>query len=128
MARQMSIEDLEHLSEVMATIFRGWQISAENQLRLLGRPAAGASAGLEDLQSGAAFPGDEESLDRAEQLLAIHECLRTAYPRSGVMAAHWLKQPHRRMDNRPPIEVMLEDGLPGLKQVRGLLDCTQNWI
>jgi hypothetical protein len=127
MARQLSTDDLEHLTEVIATIFRAWDVSAENQLRLLGRPAGAAAAGTGQPPADG-FPSDEESLDRAEQLLAIHECLRTAYPRSGIMAAHWLRQPHRRMDSRAPLQVMLEDGLPGLRQVRGLLDCTQNWI
>ena len=128
MARHLSEHDLHNLSEVVTTIFHLWQVTADQQMRLLGYPAGSASAELLRLENGEAFPDDEERLDRAEQLLAIHECLRTAYPRSGVMAAYWLTQPHRRMQNRAPLAVMLEEGLPGLKQVRGLLDCTQNWV
>jgi len=128
MARHLSEEDLHRLSEVITTIFHLWQVTTDQQMRLLGYAAGSAPAELQRLEGGEAFPDDEDRLDRAEQLLAIHECLRTAYPRSGVMAAHWLKQPHRRMDSRAPLAVMLDEGLPGLRQVRGLLDCTQNWV
>jgi hypothetical protein len=123
MTRQLSREELQHLSEVLSSIFQQWGVTAELQISLLGFAPAGA-----EVQQGEAFPAEGDRLERAEQLLAIHDCLRTAYPRNTVMAAHWLRQPHRRMDSRAPLAVMLEDGLPGLKKVRGLLDCTQNWI
>jgi hypothetical protein len=128
MTLQLTDQDLVHLSEVIVSIFSGWGVDADLQLRLLGFAAGTPVAELHRLRTGEAFPADGDRLERAEQLLAIHDCLRTAYPRSAVMAAHWLRQPHRRTDNRAPLAVMLEDGLPGLKRVRGLLDCTQNWI
>jgi hypothetical protein len=128
MSPQLTDQDLVDLTEVMSHIFRIWGVSSETQRSLLGLSPVAAEGLRAPLEEGGAFPAREECLDRAEQLMAIHECLRTAYPRSGAMAAHWLKQPHRRMDLRTPLDVMLEDGLPGLKQVRGLLDCTQNWV
>jgi len=128
MTAQFTQDDLVHLSEVIVNIFNTWGVSADLQLRLLGFGAGTPVAELQRLRSGEPFPVDGDRLDRAEQLLAIHDCLRTAYPRSAVMAGHWLRQPHRRTHNRAPLAVMLEDGLPGLKTIRGLLDCTQNWI
>lgn len=128
MARHLTHQDLVDLSQVVASIFDLWHLGVEEQLRLLGFPQGTPATALTCLQGGAVFPDDGERLDRAEQILAIHESLRTAFPRSGVMAGYWLKQPHRRIGQRTPLAVMVEDGLPGLRQVRGLLDCTQNWI
>ncbi len=127
MARDLNQEDRVNLSRLMIQVFDDWDINNEVQLALLGMPEGSSSKELRRLQGGKPFPEDQEMLDRAEHLLAIADCLRTAYPRSGNMAAYWLHQNNRHFGRRPPLAVMLE-GMDGLRQVRGHLDCTQNWI
>jgi hypothetical protein len=127
-ARELTQEDLGHLSKVVIAIFHRWSINGELQLRLLGFAPGTAVTELQRLREGEPFPAGGERLERAQHLLAIDDGLRTAYPRNSNMAAHWLRQPHRRIDSRAPLAVMLEEGLSGLRTVRGLLDCTQNWV
>jgi hypothetical protein len=39
----------------------------------------------------------------------------------------WLKQGHKRLNNETPMTIMLNNGLSGIRRVRGLLDCTYEW-
>lgn len=125
MASRLDREDLGNLARVISNIFADWNVKSAQQKGLLGGKISAKA--LRAMQGGVAFPDDDELLSRAEHLLAIHDCLRTAYPRSGGMASHWLNQANRHFGRRTPLSVMLE-GMPGLRQVRGHLDCTQNWI
>lgn len=118
-------EELIVLGRAILNIFNEWELSQSQQRSLLGEAVSGKLFRL--MISRGSFPEIPESLKRAEHLLAIHDCLRTAYPRSN-MSAHWLNRGNRHFGNRKPIEIMLESGLEGMRQVRGHLDCTQNWI
>ena len=127
MERRLSEDDRRALAGVLMQVFEQWGISSENQLALMGYPDGTASRELRRLRQGSAFPQDADQLHRAEQLLAIQDCLRTAYPRNRNMASYWLNQPNRHFNKRAPMAVMLE-GVDGLREVRVHLDCTQNWI
>ncbi len=127
MQQQLTEDDRRALASVLVEMFAQWGISSEHQLALLGYPQGAAGRELRRLRQGLPFPQDAGQLHRAEQLLAIQDCLRTAYPRNGSMPRYWLNQPNRHFDKRSPLAVMLE-GVDGLRQVRVHLDCTQNWI
>lgn len=125
MAEQLSEEDRANLTRVIMSLFDEWRLRSADRMTLLGLAEARPRE-LRRYEGGAPFPDERDLLDRAEHLLAIHDCLRTAYPRSANMASHWLIQANRRLGQRTPLEVMLE-GMDGLRRVRGQLDCTQNW-
>ncbi len=127
MQKVLTEDDRRNLAGVLMDMFEQWGLSSENQLALMGYPKGTAGRELRRLRQGSPFPQDADQLHRAEQLLAIQDCLRTAYPRSGSMAEYWLNQPNRHFKKRSPLAVML-DGVDGLREVRVHLDCTQNWI
>ncbi len=127
MERHLTEDDRKALAGVLVDMFEQWGLSSQNQLALLGYPEGTGGRALRRLRQGSPFPQDAVQLHRAEQLLAIQDCLRTAYPRSGSMASYWLNQPNRHFNKRSPLSVMLE-GMEGLREVRVHLDCTQNWI
>jgi hypothetical protein len=58
---------------------------------------------------------------------SIADALRTSFPRSVPMAAIWLNCRNPRFDDRAPLALMVEDGLAGLIQIRGHLDCAWDW-
>ena len=121
-------DDRVNLSRLLMDLMDKWDIDTRQQLNLLGMPAGAKGSELRKMQGGRPFPADEAMLARAEHLLAIDDCLRTAYPRSANMASHWLHTASRHFGQRTPLTVMLDGGMDGLRQVRGHLDCTQNWI
>jgi hypothetical protein len=123
----LTAEDRSNLSSVLMEVFSAWNVGAAQQRALLGLEGERADL-IWRVQKGEEMPDDDDLLARAEHLLAIHDCLRTAYPRSQNMAAHWLHQTSRQFPDRPPLTVMLEDGVQGLRAVRGHLDCTQGWF
>lgn len=125
MAKRLNDEDRENLSRVLSNIFDVWKVNSDTQKGLLGGKVSAKL--LRAMESGKEFPDDDDLISRAEHLLAIHECLRTAYPRSGSMASHWLTSPNRHFGRQRPINIMLE-GMQGLQRVRTHLDCTQNWL
>lgn len=127
MSTRLSAEDRSNLSQVLMELFNAWDVGAAQQRVLLGLEGEKADL-LWQVHKGEEIPDDDDILARAEHLLAIHDCLRTAYPRSANMASHWLHQTSRHFVERPPLTVMLEDGVQGLKAVRGHLDCTQGWF
>ena len=76
---------------------------------------------------GKSLPWSPETAERAEHLLGVNAALLTANPKCDAIQSFWLRKPHRRFNNRPPLLVMLQDGLPGLVQVRVEVDCTYAW-
>ncbi len=126
--RNLSLEDRVNLSRLLMSVLQKWEVDAGQQRSLLGMPDSAKGSDLRKLQGGKPFPEDEHMLSRAEHLLAIDDCLRTAYPRSSHMASYWLHQASRHFGQRTPLRVMLEGGMDGLRRVRGHLDCTQGWI
>ena len=92
MERRLSEADRRALAGVLVEMFEQWGVSSDNQLTLLGYPKSTGARALRRLRQGSPFPQDAGQLHRAEQLLAIQDCLRTAYPRSGSMASYWLNQ------------------------------------
>ncbi len=127
MARQLSEGERRSLSTAIVDMLEDWAVAPNNQLVLMGFPEGSRARELRRLRHGAPFPDNADMLYRVAQLLAIQDCLRTAYPRNGRMAGYWLNRPSRHFNRRAPLAVMLE-GVEGLGRVRTHLDCTQNWI
>lgn len=127
MGKHLTEGDRQTLSNLLTELFELWGVTAEEQLELMGYPDGSRVSELRRLRQGKPFPDNDDMLFRVEQILAIHDCLRTAYPRSVNMAKYWLHQSNRRLGRRTPISVMLQ-GAGGLREVRTHLDCTQNWI
>jgi len=100
------------LAKMIRRLFERWQLSVDDQTALLG--------GLDPRYLEEALLGDLELQKRAEHLLEIHRCLRVIFPKNPDMAYHWVAQPNRTYDNRPPLEVM-KRGFDGLEQVRRYL-------
>jgi len=43
------------------------------------------------------------------------------------MGIVWMQTPHRRFQNQPPLSILSEQGLNGLRMVRAELDCAFSW-
>jgi hypothetical protein len=55
-------------------------------------------------------------------LLAIHKSLRLLFPRNEGLCYHWVKRRNRDFDNQTPLDVMIREGIAGIKRVCRYLD------
>ena len=104
-----------------------WGLSGEQILAVLDFPAAERSRHLAKYRKDTPFPEDEKVVCRVKFLLGIIDALRTSYPRNLQMGARWMAAPHVRLNNRCPLQAMLEDGETGVIAVLSELDCAYAW-
>jgi len=104
-----------------------WGLSGEQILVLLDFPVGERTRHLQKYRKDTPFPDDEKINCRVTFLLGIIDALRTTYPRNVHMGARWMAMPHSRLQNRCPLQAMLEDGEQGVVAVLSELDCAYAW-
>lgn len=65
---------------------------------------------------------DSLGLEGSEAICAMHVALGHIFAHNPQMAALWPTTPNKALNNRTPIEVIREEGMKGLRRVRGFLD------
>ncbi len=115
------------LARSIMAILDDWGVGAEDRIRLLGLPEGTRTRHLERFRLNTPLPEEGEVMARVEHLVGIADALRTTFPRNPNMGPHWLRTPHRRFAKKPPLAVMIEDGLSGLVAIRSELDCSWAW-
>ena len=116
-------EDRALLAKAVCRLFDLWGLDVASQSALLGlSPDSDASCGFRE---GAALPDDQNLLERVIHLLTIHERLRLMLPHNRELAYRWPTVRNRAFDNRSPVELMVEQGLPGMVAVRGYIEETR---
>jgi len=104
-----------------------WGLTGEQILFLLDLPETERSRHLAKYRKDTPFPENEKVACRVKFLLGIIDALRTSYPRNLQMGARWMAAPHVRLQNRCPLQAMLEDGEQGVVAVLSELDCAYAW-
>jgi len=112
--------------KIMASLDE-WGLSAEDQVQVLSLPEGTRTRKLRAFHENTPLPADENVEFRVVRLLGIIDALRTTYPKNASMGGRWMKKPHKRFQNRTPIQVMLEEGNTGVNSVLAELDCTYAW-
>lgn len=104
-----------------------WGLSATEQLSVLDLPDNIRTRKLRAFHEDTPFPDHPNVEYRVVRLLGIIDALRTSYPKNPTMGGRWMKMPHRRFQNRTPLQTMLEDGGNGVTAVLAELDCSYAW-
>lgn len=125
--QSLTEEERIELAKMMMSLFDHWKVSAEQRKNMLGLPDEIRSRQVQRFGKDMPLPEDAGIMERVEHLLGISSALRTTYPTNANMAPIWLRKPHRRFDQRTPLDTMLQDGLSGLISVRAHLDCSFAW-
>ena len=123
----LTLEERLVLTHTIMELLDSWDMDAADQVYVLGLPEGTRTRTLRRYKEDTPLPDDPVVMERAEHLLGIAEALRTSYPRNSRMGAHWMKQPHRRFQNRSPLATITSGGRNGLIAVRAQLDCTYSW-
>ncbi len=126
MATANTEQDLLRTQKVMKALDE-WGLTGEQILHILDLPKTERSRHLAKYRKDTPFPDDEKVNCRVQYLLGIIDALRTTYPRNVQMGARWMVKPHVRLNNRCPLQAMLEDGETGVVAVLSELDCAYAW-
>ncbi|CAK0768419.1 putative DUF2384 domain-containing protein [Gammaproteobacteria bacterium] len=73
------------------------------------------------------LPRNNDVLARAQALLAIDQSVCFVFPHTPELGRLWLTTPSHFFAGRPPLDVMLVDGLPGIMNVLSLLEGNEIW-
>ena len=127
MSTTLSETERADLARTLIYILEQWQIPEEDQIALMGLGEQIKARHLSRFKNGEALPNDPEVMERARHLVGIHEAIEYNNPANPRVGFLWLKNRNKYFTHRTPLQVMLEDGLPGLHHVWVKLDCTQGW-
>jgi hypothetical protein len=124
---QINPQQRAALSRIVMQILDDWEIDDNDKIKLLGLPAETKPRMMNRYRNNSELPDIIEINERIEQLVAISEALRTTYPHNYRMSMHWLNTPHRRFNQKTPLNMILNNGLNGMMAVRADLDCAYAW-
>ncbi len=124
---ELNHEQRAELTRAVISILDHWGLSAAEQVAILALPPGTRPGVIRQYRQNMALPDDAQVAERVEHLAGIADALRTSYPLNGAMDAMWMNTANRRFDDRTPLEVMINDGLSGVIEVRAHLDCTFDW-
>jgi uncharacterized protein (DUF2384 family) len=123
----LSRERQIYMTQKVMSNLSEWGLSPAEQLAVLDLPEGTRTRKLRSFHEDTPFPESKDVEYRVVRLLGIIDALRTTYPKNLMMGGRWMKAPHRRFQQRSPIQKMLEDGNEGVTAVLAELDCTYAW-
>lgn len=123
----LSVERQVHMTQKIMHSLDQWGLSAAEQVSVLDLPEGTRTRKLRAYHEDTPFPETEDVEYRVVRLLGIIDALRTTYPKNPLMGDRWMKTPHKRFQNKTPIQKMLDDGRNGVTAVLAELDCTYAW-
>lgn len=125
--QEMSLEDQIAATRVIINILDTWGVRDSDQIAILGLPDGTPTRAVRRYRQDTPLPEDAKVSERIEHVVGIAEALRTTFPRNAQMGPQWMNEPHRRFNQRSPLQTIVEDGLGGLIAVRAHLDCAFAW-
>lgn len=109
------------LARAIIKLFELWQLSAADQLMLLGLNESNRIA-LQRYAKGEALAANRDLLERVGHLLGIHKALKLLYPHNPEIANGWMSSANTLFDSATPLAIARIFGFGGLLMVRGTLD------
>jgi hypothetical protein len=119
--RPYSSEERVRLAKMVTRLFEHWKLDPATAAALLGLSEKSRTA-INRYRKGGALPDSRDLLDRVGNLFGIHKTLRLLYPHNRDLVYRWPTARNQKLDNHTPVEIMVEQGLPGIVAIRGYLD------
>ena len=108
-------------------ILDGWGMSAAEIISLLALPEKTPTRALRRYRENTPFPVTAEVEERIDHILGITDALRTSYPHNPQMGKIWISQRSKKLQNQIPLQIIVENGLSGIIEIRKHLDCSYDW-
>jgi hypothetical protein len=106
--------------ELTRAIFKtidAWQVPKEMQPALLGLDPTLKSRTLNRYRLGRPLPNDPAVYARLALLLKIDNAVHKLFPRSELSANLWVTTPRVKLGGLTPLEIMLKQGIDGLRSI-----------
>jgi hypothetical protein len=113
--------DRARLAKMVTRLFDHWNLDPATAAALLGLSEKSRTA-INRYRKGGPLPDSRDLLDRVGNLFGIHKSLRLLYPHNRDLVYRWPTARNERLSNLTPVELMVEQGLPGIVAIRGYLD------
>ena len=112
-----SDEERAQLAYMVLALFRRWGLEESQKLSLLGLSPRNKKR-LEAHKKGRPLDPDPETLGRASGLLSIHQHLADRFPGDDDARAYtWVVSQQPAFEERRPLDIMIEEGVPGIRRV-----------
>lgn len=108
-------------------VLDGWGMSSAEIISLIALPEKTPTRALRRYRENTAFPVSEELVERVEHIIGIEDALRTSYPHNPNMGKMWIRQKSKKLNNQIPLQIIVENGLDGIVEIRKHLDCSYDW-
>ncbi len=109
------------LAKMITNLFDLWKVSTQEQLYLLGLSETSRKS-LTLYRKSNPIANKRDLMDRAANLLAIHQSLRILFHRNRDIVYKWPTIPNRAFGGQTPVELIGSKGFLGLLIVRRYLD------
>lgn len=124
--------DMTHAEQISLTkgimeILDGWGMSANEIIAILALPEKTPTRALRRFRENTPFPLTTEVEERLEHIIGITDALRTSYPHNPNMGKIWMRQRSKKLNNQIPLNIIIDDGLQGIVEIRKHLDCSYDW-
>ena len=116
------------LSRGVLNILEKWGLNAQQTVAILDLPEKTPTRMIRRYRDETPLPDIKTVNDRIDHILGIADALRTSWPHNPSMGLIWMKQKNSRFDKRAPVNIVTEDGLDGIVQIRCHLDCSYDWF
>jgi len=108
-------------------ILDGWGMSSAEIISLIALPEKTPTRALRRYRENTPFPVSPELEERLEHIIGITDALRTSYPHNPQMGKMWIRQRSKKLNNQIPLQIIVENGLEGIVEIRKHLDCSYDW-
>jgi hypothetical protein len=123
----MDTERRVDLARTLMSVLRNWGVAREQQVLLLGMPEDTRPRALNRFETGMPFPDDHDALTRANYLLSIQNAVDSLFPHNTTAANYWMTTQCQYFANQTPLDIMLNEGVAGMKRVLDYLNGTEDW-
>lgn len=104
-----------------------WGMSSAEIISLIALPEKTPTRALRRYRENTAFPLSPELEERINHIIGITDALRTSYPHNPHMGKMWMRQRSKKLNNQIPLQIITENGLQGIVEIRKHLDCSYDW-
>ena len=122
-----TLDEQVSLTTRIMDILDGWGMSSAEIISLLALPDKTPTRALRRYRDDTPFPITPELNERIEHIIGITDALRTSYPHNPQMGKMWIRQRSKKLQNKIPLQIIVEKGLEGVVEVRKHLDCSYDW-